>query len=96
MATPEKAFLIVLILLGVCFQVRLWRDWRGRKYRKGFYLFGLAFCGVIEALAADALWVDKIGHRGPSVAIPIFTALACLSLSFWVAYFRSSRSQHDV
>jgi hypothetical protein len=88
MGTPEKTFLAVLVLLGLCFQVRLWREWRRGKYRKGFYVFGLTFCCVVEARAADAAWSDRIGSHSLSAATSILTALACLGVAFWIARVR--------
>jgi hypothetical protein len=65
----------IILLVGILFQIRMWREvheeTQGESRPSGFYPFGLAFCCVMEALAAHSYFSSRFDSRKWS-SLPTF------------------------
>ena len=98
MGISEQAFVVLLLVAGVGFQVRMWRELaakkpRGRSTKEeqpgvGFYPFGLVFCCAVEALAAHAYMTSRFESSALAITVAILTASVCLGIAFGIAHLR--------
>jgi hypothetical protein len=95
MGITEPAFLTLLILFGIGFQLRMWRELMAkrlvgaesgiRQRGVGFYPFGLLFCCGVQALAAHTYVASRSDSSTLAITIAVVTAMICLGMSFGIA-----------
>ena len=93
MGIPEQIFIALFLLVGVGFQVRMWRELRERKLEPankdgeggpGFYPAGLGLCCAIEALGAYAWATSRTDSKLLGAIIAIGASFACLGVAFGI------------
>ena len=95
MGITEQAFLALLILLGIGFQLRMWRELAAKRLvgagtgmrqpGVGFYPFGLLFCCGVQALAAHTYVSSRSDSSTLAIAVAVMTAIVCLGISYGIA-----------
>lgn len=98
MGIPEQVFLVVLVLVGMGFQVRMWRELTAKRLAEkqsgarqpgaGFYPVGLLFCSGVEALAAHTFVTSRSDSFGLAITVAVLTAILCLGAAFGIAWLR--------
>ena len=101
MFNTENTFLGVLLLVGMGFQVRMWRERASKtlganisdheQTRRSFYSFGILFCCAIEALAGHTFATSRDVSTVWAVIMAVSVALICLLLTFTIAHIFPGR-----